>query len=73
MMTCLFHYSMDVGLIIQYLGSNYTGAYRNVNDTAAILASLDIDPSLVQLSYTHVMYVGCPNHLVAKTTRDNAM
>ena len=72
MMTCLFHYSIDVGLLMRYLGNNYTGSHRDLDATATLLVSLDIDHSFVQ-HYMRLMSVGCPNHLVAKTTSDNAM
>ena len=72
MMACLFRYNMDVGLLIQYLGNSYTGAYRDIGAPATLLASLDIDPSLIQ-HYTYIMSVVRPKHLVADTTHDNAV
>ncbi len=30
-LACLFHYNMDMSLIMRYLGRNYTAAHRNVN------------------------------------------
>ena len=37
MMACLFHYNLDVSLLVRYLGGNYTGAHQNVQKTAKIL------------------------------------
>ena len=28
--SCLFHYDMDVGLVMRFLSNNYTGEHRNV-------------------------------------------
>ena len=72
MMACLFHFNMDVGLLMRYLGNNYTGSYRQVMSTVATLNAHDIDPDLIQ-HYIRVMTVGCPNIFVAKTTRANAV
>ena len=72
MMACLLHYNMDVGLLMRYLGNNYTGAYRDVEATVKILSSYNIDTELIE-HYIRVMTVGCPNHLVAETSRANAM
>ena len=72
MMACLLHYNMDVGLLMRYLGNNYTGAYRDVNATVKILSYYKINTDLIQ-HYIRVMTVGCPNHFVAETSRANVM
>ena len=72
MMACLLHYNMDVGLLMRYLGNNYTSAYQDIHATVKILSSYKIDTDLIQ-HYIRVMTVGCPNHFIAETSRANAM
>ena len=36
-LACLYHYGMDVSLLIRYLGNNYTGEHRDVEETVAVL------------------------------------
>ena len=72
MMACLYHYNMDIGLLMCYLGNNYTGSYQNVTSTAGNLINHRIEPALVN-DFIRVMTVGCPNLFVAKTTQDNAL
>ena len=72
MMACLFHYNLDVSLLMRYLGGNYTGAHRRVQETATILRQHKISKTLIQ-HYIRVMTVGCPNILNANITRENAL
>ena len=37
MLACLFHYDLDVSLLMRYLGGNHIGAHRDVESTAATL------------------------------------
>ena len=72
MMACLFHYNLDVSLLMRYLGGNYTGAHRRVQETATILRQHKISKTLIQ-HYIRVMTAGCPNILNANITRENAL
>lgn len=72
MTACLLHFNLDSSLLMRYLGNNYTGAYRQVNDIVTRLRALHIDEELIS-KYTRVMLTGCPNRFVAETTRENAL
>ena len=72
MMACLFHYNLDVSLVMRYLGNNYTASHRDVGKVVSILEKQGIDSFLIQ-HYVRVMTVGCPNEMVAESTRANAM
>ena len=49
MLASFLHYDMDVSLLIRFLESNYTAAYRHdsVNDVVKILRNHDIDDYLI--------------------------
>ena len=70
-LACLFHYDLNVGDVMRFVGNNYTGEYRNVAERIEQLRGL-IDDELLTL-YARVMLVGAPAHFVAETTRENAM
>ena len=57
---------------IRFLGNNYTGAYRDIPSIVKSLRSHGIAETLIS-HYSCVMTVGCPNHLNASTSRDNAL
>ncbi len=59
MMARAFHYNLDVSLLLQYLGSNYTKEHIDVQETTSILLEYDIPCILIQ-HYIQVMLVGCP-------------
>ncbi len=48
MMTCLFHYNLDVSLLMQYLGGNYTGTYREVKTTESYLLRHGISETVIK-------------------------
>eukprot|EP00956_Cyclotella_meneghiniana_P014543 scaffold21809_cov24-Cyclotella_meneghiniana.AAC.3 len=68
----LFHYNLNVSALMRYLGNNYTGEHRNIPLIINKLRSHSIPEDLIS-KYTRVMLVGCPNHFVAETSRDNTM
>ena len=72
MTACLFHYNLDVSLLMRYLGGNYTGAHRNVQATAQYLLDNGIDDDLVH-HYIRIMTVGCPRIMNADISRENAL
>ena len=72
MMACLFHYNLDVSLLMRYLGRNYTGAHRDVHSTAKNLLEHGIKEEPVG-HYIHVMTVGYPRVMNTHISRDNAM
>ncbi len=67
MMACLFHYNLNVSLLMRYLGGNYTAAYTDDQSTANVLLDHGIPRSLVQ-HYIRVMPVGCPVAMNADNT-----
>jgi hypothetical protein len=71
-LACLLHYNLSVASTIQFLGNNYTGAYRDIPSIINSLHSHGIAESLAT-HYSRVMTVGCPNHLNASTYCDKAL
>jgi len=71
MLACLLHYDLDVSLLMRYLGNNYTASHRNVGEIVEKIHPF-VTPDLIQ-HYIRVMTVGCPCHLVAETSRANAI
>ena len=72
MMACLFHYNLDVSLVMRFLGGNHTAAHRDVQSVATILLAHKVPKFLVQ-QYVRVMTVGCPNSINADVSRENAL
>ena len=71
MMACLFHYNLDVSLLMRYLGNNYVAAHRNIEAIVERIRPF-VSDELIQ-HYVRVMSVGCPNLMIAETSRENAM
>lgn len=71
-MAALFHYRMHSPDVMRYLGGTYTGEYRDIDTIVECLTSHNIDPWLIA-QYVRATTVGCPNHFVAETSRDNAL
>ena len=46
MTAALFHYNLDVGLLLRYLGNNYTAAHRDIESVVEKISPL-VDPDLV--------------------------
>ena len=59
MLACLFHYNLDVSLLMRYLGQNYTAAHRNVHHIVDKIAP-HVEPYLIP-HFIRVMTDGCPN------------
>jgi hypothetical protein len=72
MIACLFHYVLDVSLVMRFLGGNHTAAHRDVQSVATILLAHKVPKFLVQ-QYVRVMTVGCPNSINADVSRKNAL
>lgn len=68
----LFHYNLDVSALMRYLGNNFTGEHRDIPGTISKLRKYGIPEELID-KYRRVMMVGCPNHFVAETSRDNTL
>lgn len=68
----LLHFNLDVSLLVRYLGNNYTGEYREVQQVVTKLRHLNIDDDLIK-KYVRVMASGCPNYFNAETSRSNAI
>jgi hypothetical protein len=71
MMACLFHYDMDVSLLMRYLGTNYTASYRDVQRTVDTIKP-HVDPYLIP-HFIRVMTVGCPNYFNYESSRANSV
>ena len=71
MLACLFHYNLDVSLLMRYLGQNYTAAHRDVQGIATQIMP-HVDPWLIP-HVIQVMTGGCPNVLNAESSRANSV
>lgn len=71
MMACLFHYDLDVSLLMRYLGGNYTAAYRDIQQTVDTIRPF-VDPDLIP-HFVRVMTVGCPNYFNYESSRANSV
>jgi hypothetical protein len=71
-LACLLHYNLSVASTIRFLGNNFTGAYHNIPSIVESLRSHGIAETLIS-HYARVMTIGCPNHLNASTSRNNAL
>ena len=72
MLAALFFYRMHAPDVMRLLGGSYTGEHRDISTIVACLTSHDIDPWLIT-QYVRATTVGCPNHFVAETSRENAL
>jgi hypothetical protein len=70
-LACLLHYNLSVASTIRFLGTNYTGAYRDILSIIESLHSHGIAETLIS-HYARIMTMGCPNHLNVSTSCDNA-
>ena len=70
-MVCLFHFDLSVTNIMQYVGKNYTGAYRDVEASVERMRGL-VDGELLA-HYARVMMFGAPSHFVAEATQENTL
>ena len=70
-MACLFHYDMDVSMVMRFAHNNYTGEHRDVPKIISRIKPY-VDTDLLT-HFERVMLQGCPHTLVAETSRENAM
>ena len=71
MLACLFHYNLDVSLLMRYLGQNYTAAHRDVQHVVERI-SPHVDSYLISL-FVIVMTAGCPNVMNVKSSSENSV
>ena len=64
------NFNLDIPTVIRYLGGNYTGEYRNVKKTIAILKKSKCDAKIIT-DLKRILELGCPNKLNAHSTRQN--
>ena len=69
-LAALLHYDLDVPTLIRYLGGNYTGEYRNVEDIVAILNEAKCDPTIIS-DLERIFRIGCPMKMNAFSTKKN--
>ena len=67
----LYHYNFNVSFLMRMLGNNYTGEHRNIQYIVERVRP-HIEPYLLP-HLIRVLQTGTPAHMVAETTRDNAM
>ena len=72
MLAALFHYIMHAADVMCFLRGTYTGEHCDVNAIIIELNSHDIDSWFIS-QYIQTTTVGCPNHFMAETTRENAL
>jgi len=70
MLAALLYYDLDVPTLIRFLGGNYTGEYRDVSSTIKILQESNCNPTVIN-DLKKIFTIGCPNKLVASTSREN--
>ena len=70
-LACLLHYNLDISMVFRFASNNYTGEFRNLEETEKTLSPL-VDKELIE-NYKKAMLQGCPNHFVAESSRSNAM
>ena len=71
MLACLFHYDLDVSLLMRYLGNNYTAAHRDVQQIVHTITP-HVEPYLIP-HFIRVMTVGCPAVFNAESSRENSL
>ena len=71
-LACLLHFDLDTSLLMRYLGNNYTAAYRNTHKVIKTLRHYKINTNLID-QYMRVITICFPNHVVAETSRANAL
>ena len=59
MTACAVHYNLNIGLVVRYLGGEYTASWRSVQDILNASAPYVSDAVLSHL-LTRVLTVGCP-------------
>ena len=69
MLACLFHYNLDVSLLMRYLGQNYTAAHRDVQHVVKCISPY-VDSYLIP-HFIRVMTAGYPNVMNAESSREN--
>ena len=69
-LAALLHYELDVPTLIRYLGSNYTGAYRDIDRMLCTLKQSGCDPEIVS-DLENIFKVGCPMKMNASSTWNN--
>ena len=58
MTACAVHYNLDIGLVVRYLGGEYTASWRNVTDILNAAAPYVTEKVLSHLR--SVLTIGCP-------------
>ena len=66
-LACLLYYDLSIANVVRFLGTNYTGAYRNITSITMQLQNLGLNETLIARC-AKVMTVGCPNHFNATST-----
>lgn len=69
-LACLIHYDGRVSNVIRYVGNNYTGIYRNIDERVKLIRGL-VDDDLLE-RYIKLMTTGAPMKFNAESTRANA-
>ena len=69
-LAALIHYDLDIPTLIRYLGGNYTGEYRDLQETVQILKDSQCDPTVIS-DLEKIFRIGCPMKMNASSTKKN--
>ena len=61
-----------MGIVIRYLGKNYTGEYRDIQNTLKILKESRCDEQIIK-NLEKTLLVGSPNVMNDSSTHDNCL
>ena len=70
MLAATLQYELDIPTLIIYLGGNYTGEYRNSNETIRILKEANCDEQIIK-DLQRLFEKGSSNYINASSTHQN--
>ena len=70
LLAATIHYNLDVPTLIRYLGGNYTGESRKINETIEIFKKSNYDDEIIS-DLRRILEIGCPNKFNAHSSRKN--
>ena len=70
MLAAILRYDLDVPTLIRFLGGNYTGEYRKIEDTIKILKDTKCNEKNIE-DLQRLFKTGSPNYMNASSTHKN--
>ena len=70
MLAATLDYDLDVPTLIRFLGGNYTGEYRTIEDTIKILKDTKCNEKVIE-DLQRLFKTGSPNYMNASSTHKN--